>query len=92
MVGTRALHAVAVLDAPPEIPAAHDDTDLNAQIDALFNRVAHPSDAFVIQPEVLFPRKRLSAYLDKHALVFCAAQDNQPLYLLFYIISAVLHS
>ena len=70
VVGPRALNlAGAVLDAAPEVAAAYDDADLDAQREAFLHRLAHGAYDAEVQAGLLVARQGLAAYFYQHALV-----------------------
>ena len=80
VVGAGTLHpAAAVLDAAPEVAAAHDDADLHAGLDTFLDDVAHAADYIEVEAPVLLARERLAADFQKDPLVLglCHESDRQ---------------
>jgi hypothetical protein len=50
-----------VLEAAPEVPAAHHKANLNAKIHTFFNNGANASDDVKVKAEVFFPGQRFAA-------------------------------
>ena len=87
LVGAGALHPVAaVLEAAPEVAAAHDDADLHAGLGTLLDDVADAADDVEVQPPVLVPGQGLAADLQEHAPIFDVAHTASPSRLLLSIL------
>ena len=70
MVGPGALHPVAaVLEAAPEIAAAHHDAHLDTTVYTLLDHVAHAADHVEVQAPAGPAGQRLAAQLQKNPLV-----------------------
>ena len=70
MIGARALHfPAAVLDAAPEIAAAHYNADLHPQVDAPLKHIAHRVDHIKIQAKFFIARQCLAADFNQHPFI-----------------------
>ena len=93
-IGADPLHLVAaVLQAPPEIAAAHDHAHLDAQGHTFFDHVAHLADHMEIQAPGRLARQGLAADLQQNPLInrFCHIDPPMVLVALFYRIFSGLH-
>ena len=73
------MHPLAVLQAAPEVAAAHHDAHLHTLLGAAGHHAAHLFDHVEIQAAALFAAQRLAADLQQHALVSQLAHGSHPL-------------
>ena len=84
-VRVGALHPIrAILDAPPEIARADDQTDLHTHPGAFLNGVTQMVDNVKIQPAALFARQGLSTDFQQNTPVLDLTQVSSLLVRLSY--------
>ena len=80
VVGADAHHPVAaVLQAAPEVAAAHHDAHLDAQLDTALDHVAHFADHIKVQPPGRLPRQGLAADFQQYSFILRILHGNPSL-------------
>lgn len=74
----RSIPVAAVLDAAPEVAAAHHDADLHATGYALLDYVAHTTDHVEVQATAGLSGQRLAAQFQKDPLILRFTHTFNP--------------